>query len=243
MKLVEVDDLRAEYGNRIILDGVRMDVTGGEIMVIAGASGCGKTTLLKQIIGLLKPAAGVVRLFGESILNLDEKEFNTLQKKTGMLFQNGALLGSSTVGENVAIPLFQHTGLPDRIVWRIVRKKLEMVGLSDSIHRLPTELSGGMRKRAALARAIAMDPPLLLADEPSAGLDPVMMKSLDQLLLKLRDTLGMTMVIVTHETSSIRRIADRITFLSGGKVIFTGSLEEGLKTEIPELANFFKLNS
>jgi len=237
--VIEVNGLRAEYGDKVILEDVSMDVRQGEIMVVVGGSGCGKSTLLKQIVGLLEPAAGTIRVLGKDLAGLGERELDVLHESMGMLFQNGALLGSATVEENVAIPLLLNTSLPESVVKKIVLKKLDMVGLAAALHKLPTELSGGMQKRAALARALALDPLILLADEPSAGLDPVTLKSLDKLLLDLREMLGMSLVVVTHEVSSILRIADRITFLADGRVIFAGTKEEIAGTTERRVADFF----
>ncbi|MDZ7722709.1 MAG: ATP-binding cassette domain-containing protein [candidate division KSB1 bacterium] len=208
--------------------------------VIIGSSGCGKTTLLKHLIRLYLPWSGSIQIFGREITDMDEPEFNELLLSIGVLFQNGALLNSINVAENVAIPLEQHTNLPYRIIERLIRVKLNLVELNHAFLKLPSELSGGMRKRAALARAIALDPALLLCDEPSAGLDPVTLEALDQLVLKMRDELGMSIVIVTHDLASIYRIADRVLFLDDGKVLFEGTLKETLDCGIDKVNAFFK---
>jgi phospholipid/cholesterol/gamma-HCH transport system ATP-binding protein len=194
----------------------------GEITVILGESGCGKTTLLKAIVGLLRPGSGEVVVFGEPTGQLDEAGWARVRRRTGMLFQGGALLNSMSVLDNVSIPLQQHTELSPDLVAIVARSKLALVGLDGAEQRLPSELSGGMRKRAALARALALDPELLFFDEPSAGLDPVTAAELDRLVLSLRARLGMTLIIVTHEPASIRRLADRIVFLDEGRVIYDG---------------------
>jgi phospholipid/cholesterol/gamma-HCH transport system ATP-binding protein len=173
------------------------------------------------------------------IQDLDEDEFIQLRRKIGVLFQNGALLNSISIAENIAIPLEQHTGLSPELINYIVKLKLQLVGLENVLTAIPSELSGGMRKRAALARAIALDPIILFADEPGAGLDPVTLASLDHLLMFLKKNLGMTMIIVTHEVNSINRIADRIVFIHKGSVIFIGTPEEALNSELPEVKNFF----
>ncbi|MDP8240168.1 MAG: ATP-binding cassette domain-containing protein [Candidatus Hatepunaea meridiana] len=239
--LARVTNLTAAYQDRVVLENVSLDVIPGEILVILGTSGCGKTTLLKHFIGLMKPAEGNVELFGEDWWLLDEPERESIIQRIGVLFQNGALLGSRSMGANVAVPLEQHTNLPDTVIDRVVKMKLRKVGLRGMEKLLPSELSGGMRKRAALARAMALDPPLIFCDEPSAGLDPATTYNLDRLLLDLRDNLGLTMVVVTHETASIRRIADRIAFLDEGKLIFTGPLEDALTTDIEPVSEFFKM--
>ena len=201
--LASVENLTAAYGERVVLDNVTLDIMPGEVLVILGGSGCGKTTLLKHFIGLLRPVEGRVELFGEDWWNLGEHDREIVIQKIGVLFQNGALLGSRSLAANVAIPLEQHTNLPDEVINRVVQLKLRQVGLQQAGNRLPSELSGGMRKRAGLARALALDPPLVFCDEPSAGLDPATTYSLDKLLLDLRDNLGLTLCVVTHETASI----------------------------------------
>ncbi len=224
--VIEVRNLVTHYGDRQILKGINLDVYAGEIMVIMGGSGSGKSTLLNHLLGLLRPTAGTIRLFGEDINRADPMRMQELRKKIGVSFQSGALLSSLSVGENIMLPLSEHTGL-DRTTMRImVRLKMEVVGLAGFEHLMPAELSGGMTKRAALARAIAMDPKLLFCDEPSAGLDPVVSSQIDQLLLRLRDAMGMTMVVVTHELESAFTIADRICVLDKGSIIALGSVEE-----------------
>ncbi len=237
--LARAIDLTAKYGERTILDGVSLDIKKGEILCILGGSGCGKTTLLKHYIGLLKPSSGSIEMFGKDWWGQDEPERELAQQKIGVLFQAGALLGSKTLATNVAIPLEMHTNLPDIVIERIVRLKLHQVDLDDAINRLPSELSGGMRKRAALARAIVLDPDLLFCDEPSAGLDPPTSQALDKLLLSLREGLGITIVVVTHEIASIKRIADRIAFLDKGKLIYEGPLQKALDEGVKPVVEFF----
>ncbi|HDP97893.1 MAG TPA: ATP-binding cassette domain-containing protein [bacterium] len=238
-RIIEISNLTAQYDGETILEDISIDIYRNDITVILGKSGCGKTTLLKNILRLYQPSQGKIKVFGQDITGMEESDFDQILVKIGVLFQNGALLNSIKVWENVAIPLEQHTDLPDSIIKRLVQKKLEMVELPFASNLYPAQLSGGMRKRAALARAIAMDPLLLFGDEPSAGLDPVTSLALDNLLLKLREFLNMTLVIVTHELSSIRRIADRIIFLDKGKVIFQGKLKEGENSDKPEVQQFF----
>jgi phospholipid/cholesterol/gamma-HCH transport system ATP-binding protein len=224
---LEVDHLKAGYGGKVVLDDVSMRVAAGEIRIVLGASGCGKSTLLKTVIGLERPMGGDIRILGDKVDWTQGRPSNDLMKRIGVLFQGGALLSSLTVGENVALPLRIHNpGLPLQVVDELVRLKLEQVKLGHAYAKLPNELSGGMRKRAGLARAIVADPDLLFCDEPSAGLDPVTSRGLDELLLELRDSLGITMVVVTHELDSIRTLCDRMTFLADGKVAFDGTLEE-----------------
>jgi phospholipid/cholesterol/gamma-HCH transport system ATP-binding protein len=237
---LRVEGLVARYGERTILDGVALTVRRGEVRVVLGGSGCGKSTLLKHCIGLLTPAAGSVRVLGEPLHALEGAARTALLRRIGVLFQYGALLGSITVGENVALPLREHTTLPEPVIAEMVRMKLAAVELSHAEHLLPSELSGGMRKRAALARALALDPELLFCDEPSAGLDPLTSAELDELILRLRDRFGMAIVVVTHELMSIARIADRALMLSSGHVIADGTLAEVRATRLPEVKAFFE---
>ncbi len=238
-----VVDLKAAYEETVVLEGINLEVRPREILTVIGGSGSGKTTLLKHLIGLIKPVAGRVELFGQDWWALDEPERDRILKKIGVLFQNGALLGSKTLATNIAIPLEQHTDLPEAVIDRVVRMKLRQVGLEAAYDRLPAELSGGMRKRASLARALALDPPLIFCDEPSAGLDPPTAYQLDRLLVDLRDNLGLTVVVVTHEVASIRRIADRVAFLEGGGMTFIGTLEEALTAESGSVKQFFEMEA
>jgi phospholipid/cholesterol/gamma-HCH transport system ATP-binding protein len=237
--IVEVDDLFINYGENKVLSGISLSVSASEIVAILGVSGCGKTTLLKAMVGLLTPEKGSVRLFGKEIKDLDSPETIDILKRVGVLYQNGALLGSMTVGDNIALPLEMHAKLSGNIVREIVQLKLTQVGLQGAAGLYPQELSGGMRKRASLARALALDPPLLFCDEPSAGLDPVTATGLDDLLLKLRQDLGITIVVVTHELASIRSIADTAVFLFKGGVYFQGKLSQALNTTSGPVFDFF----
>ncbi len=237
--IIKVKNLTAKYEDKTILDKINVEIFSNEITVILGKSGCGKTTLLKNIIRLYQPTSGTVEIFGKDVTLMEENEFNLILKKIGVLFQNGALLNSISIAENISIPLEQHTDLPRPIINRLIRNKLNLVELGHAFDLVPSQLSGGMRKRAALARAIALDPQILFGDEPSAGLDPVTASSLDDLLLKLRDILNMTMVIVTHELASIQRIADRIIFLDEGTVLFQGKFKDAQTSDIPSVKAFF----
>ncbi|MFZ0389272.1 MAG: ATP-binding cassette domain-containing protein [Calditrichia bacterium] len=238
--IIEVDKLTVEYDGREVLKEVSFKMFPEEITVILGKSGCGKTTVLKHIVGLQPVNKGQIRIMGQDIRKVNEEEMEELALKMGVLFQNGALLNSLTVRENVAIPLEQHTGFPEDLVDVIVRKKLQLVGLIQALFQYPSQLSGGMRKRASLARALALDPPLLFADEPSAGLDPVTLNALDHLLLEFKSKLGITILLVTHEIPSVIRLADRMVFLEEGKVLFEGSLEDGQNAGIEQIDDFFK---
>ena len=223
---IEVENLVTHYGRRKILDGVNTTVESGEIRVIMGGSGSGKSTFLWHLLGLLKPTAGTIRLLGRDITTISPQEMRALRKELGVSFQGGALFTSMTVGENVAMPLREHTELDENTIRIMSRLKLEVVNLGGFQDLMPAQLSGGMVKRAALARAIVMDPKLLFFDEPSAGLDPVVSAELDELILRLRDAMRMTMVVVTHELDSAFKIADRITVLDQGKVLMTGTVDE-----------------
>jgi phospholipid/cholesterol/gamma-HCH transport system ATP-binding protein len=238
--LIQVRNLVTRFGDKTILDHINLDIYPNEVTIVLGASGCGKTTLLKSITGLVKPAEGDIFVFGKPFTESDEKGYKESLKRMGVLFQNGALLNSLSVKDNVSIPLEQHSHLDKKMIEKSVAVKLSLVGLSHALHLLPSELSGGMRKRAALARAIALDPEILFCDEPSAGLDPLSSAALDKLILTLKKQFNMTILIVTHELASIHRIADRIVFLDEGNILFTGPLNEAKTCGIEAVEIFFK---
>ena len=239
-KVIEVRDLVAHYGERKILDGVSMDVYGGEIMVIIGGSGSGKSTLLRHLVALEQGTSGTVKILGRDPAALDAKEALALRKKIGVAFQGGALFSSMTVGENMMLPLYEHAVLDRTTMEIMVRLKLEVVGLAGFEDLMPAELSGGMVKRAAFARAVIMDPKILFCDEPSAGLDPVIAAALDDLLLRMREAMGMTIIVVTHELESAFRIADRITVLDQGRILLTGTTEELRETKSERIQNLLQ---
>lgn len=224
--VVEVTNLVTHYGSRKILDGVDMSVHKGEIMAIMGGSGSGKSTLLRHLLGLKKPTSGTVRVLGKDLAGISSKDMYALRREMGVAFQGGALFGSMSVGDNVSLPLREHTKLDENTIRIMARIKLEIMNLAGFEDLMPSELSGGMIKRAALARAVIMDPKLLFFDEPSAGLDPVVAAELDDLILKLRNALNISVVVVTHELASAFKIADRITMLDQGQVIFSGTVED-----------------
>lgn len=238
-KIIRVKGLNASIGDRDILRDISFDIYKNEITVILGGSGAGKTVLLKHLLGLYSVYAGSVRILGKDLRRIDERELKSLYLKMGVFYQNGGLLNSLTVSENIALPLEQHTDLSNDLITHAVSLKLKLVNLLDAYHRYPSQLSGGMLKRAALARAIIMDPPLLFCDEPGAGLDPISLAALDQLITDLREQLGMSVIIITHEVASILRIADRIIFLDQGKVVFYGTLKEALRSDNDQVHDFF----
>ncbi len=211
--IIIVDNLIGGYGDDIILDRVSFKVSEGEIFVILGGSGCGKSTLLKHLIGLIRPISGRIRIDGDDVTDPDDANFEKVLRKIGVLYQGSALFGSMTLGENVALPIKEYTGLPQKSVDTMVKMKLKLVNLEGYENYIPSEMSGGMRKRAGLARAMALNPKILFFDEPSAGLDPVTSAGLDKLIIQLNKILGTTMVIVTHELESIYNVAQRVIML------------------------------
>lgn len=240
-KVIEVNGLAASFEDTRVLTDVSFNAFKGDITVVLGASGSGKSTVLNHLLGLIPVEEGFVSVLGKDISKITEAEQINLYLQMGVFYQSGALLNSMTVGENIALPLKQHSSLPDSLINEIVYMKLGLVNLQQAFHMFPSQLSGGMLKRAALARAIVMDPPLLFCDEPGAGLDPISLASLDELILNLQKQLGITVLMVTHEVSSIMRIADRIVFLEDGKVAFEGSLKHALETDISSVRDFFSV--
>ena len=232
--------LTSVFGTRTVLQGVDLAIRRGEIFVVMGPSGCGKTTLLRHLCGLLPPRLGAVTVDGRDVYSAGPAELQALRRRTGLSFQGGALLGSLSVLENVALPLRENTALPERVVLATARMKLEMVGLLHAQHLLPSSLSGGMKKRAAIARAIALDPGIVFFDEPSAGLDPVTAAEVDNLICKLNQVFGITMVVVTHDLTSAYGIADRIVVLLDGKVAALGERDEVWHSQDPRIRDFIE---
>lgn len=237
--IISCENLVAGYPDKPILQDINLEFRKGQITVLLGGSGSGKSTLLKTIVGLLPPLAGRIRLFGQDVQGLDSREHSELLARTGMLFQYGALLGSRSVYENIALPLRERTDLPEAIIAEMIRIKLALVGLEGIEERLPSGISGGQRKRVALVRASILDPEVIFADEPSAGLDPVAAAGLDELLRNFQKLFDMSMVVVTHELDSIRTIADHIIMLEAGSVLAQGSYEELATSRAPSVRNFF----
>jgi phospholipid/cholesterol/gamma-HCH transport system ATP-binding protein len=238
---VEVRGLRSCFGANCIHEDLDLTVHQGEIVALVGASGAGKSVLLREIVLLLYPAAGSVRLFGESAIGLDEAAANRLRRRIGIMFQQGALFSSLTVEENVAVPLREQTDLPEPLIREIARLKVILAGLTpDAAIKYPRELSGGMLKRAALARALAMDPDLLVLDEPGSGLDPVSADALDELILDLHESLGLTVLMATHDLDTLWRVCHRVAFLGEKRVLGMGTMAELSRAEHPLLKAYFQ---
>jgi phospholipid/cholesterol/gamma-HCH transport system ATP-binding protein len=236
--VISVKNLVKNFGPRRILNGVSLDIYQGETLVVMGGSGCGKSTFLRHLIGSLKPDSGEVWMFGHDIAKASEDQMDDIRKKFGMLFQSGALFDSLSVGENIALPLREHTSLDDNVISIIVKMKLELVGLRGFENLMPAQLSGGMKKRVGLARAIVMDPKIIFYDEPTAGLDPVMTGVVDKLTMDFTRKLNLTSVVVTHDMGSVFRIADRIVMLHQGNVLQIGTPDEIKHSKNPLVQQF-----
>jgi phospholipid/cholesterol/gamma-HCH transport system ATP-binding protein len=236
--VISLRNLRVSYGEREILHGISFDVARGETLVILGGSGSGKSTLLRTLVGLEKPSAGEIWIKGKDLAKTSAAEMDEIRTKIGMSFQGGALFGSMTVGENVALPLREHTRLEDSTIEIMIRLKLEQVGLEGFEYYMPAQLSGGMKKRAAVARALAMDPEILFFDEPSAGLDPIIAAGIDELILQLKRAFRMTIIVVTHELASAFLIADRMLLIDKGNIAAIGTTEEMRSSAQPRVRQF-----
>lgn len=236
--VISVKNLTKSFGARRILNGITLDIHQGETLVVMGGSGCGKSTFLRHLIGSIRPDSGEVWMFGKDIAHSTPDEMDETRKKYGMLFQSGALFDSMTVGENIALPLREHTDLDDSIISIMVKMKLDLVGLKGFENLMPSQLSGGMKKRVGLARAIIMDPKIVFYDEPTAGLDPIMTGVIDKLIMDLTRKLQITSVVVTHDMNSVFRIADRIVMLHQGNVLQIGTPEEIKNTKNPTVKQF-----
>lgn len=238
--VIEVAHVATRFGQAVVHRDVSLTVLRGEVFAIAGGNGCGKSTLLREIVGLLTPSSGSIRIFGLDSRSLEEYDGRPVHRRFGVMFQHGALFSSLTLAENVAVPLREHTALSPRLIRDIVVAKIAMVGLPpDSASRYPNELSGGMRRRAALARAIVMDPELLFLDEPTAGLDPIIAAGFDDLVLSLKSLLGLTVVMVTHDLDSLWRITSRVAVLGNGTVLGVGTMQELSQSEDPVIREYF----
>ncbi|HIW78096.1 MAG TPA: ATP-binding cassette domain-containing protein, partial [Candidatus Bilophila faecipullorum] len=223
---IRLEHLRVGYGSRVVLDDINAVLPGGKITVILGESGGGKSTLLRHVIGLSRPMQGHILYGGQDLFALPERQFRRVRRRFGVLFQDGALLGSLTLAENVGLPLHEHTRLPKATIRATVLRILELVGLAEFADYYPNELSGGMKKRGGLARAIVTEPPLLFCDEPTSGLDPINAAQMDQLLLDMRRAYPyMTMIVVSHDLASVARVAEHVLVIRDGRVVFSGSYE------------------
>jgi phospholipid/cholesterol/gamma-HCH transport system ATP-binding protein len=236
--IISAADLRVKYGDREVLHGLTFDVAPGETLVVIGGSGSGKSTMLRTLVGLEKPSSGEVRIKGVDIAKAGAREMDAVRKRIGLAFQGGALIGSLSVGGNIALPLLEHTTLERSTIEVMVRIKLEQVGLSGFEHYSPSQLSGGMKKRAAFARAMALDPEILFFDEPSAGLDPITAAGIDDLILSLKKAYALTMVVVTHELASAFLIADRIILIDRGNIAAIGPAGEVRNSRQPRVRQF-----
>lgn len=237
--IIEVRDLVVKYGDRTVLDGINLDIRRGEVFVILGGSGCGKSTLLRNLVGLMNPYSGSILYEGKDFTKMHDEECTEVRKRIGMCFQGSALFNSITVGDNVALPLREHTKLPESTIDIMTKIKLDLVGLGGFERYMPAELSGGMKKRAGVARAMAMDPKIIFYDEPSAGLDPIVAAGLDMLIRKMQHTFNLTSVVVTHEMESVKLIADRVCMLERGRVVGIGTLDELRASDNPFVQQFF----
>lgn len=238
--VIEVTRLSTRFGDARVHEDVNLTVYRGEVFALAGGNGCGKSTLLREIIMLQKPTEGVVRLFGTDMASADEDERDAHLRRCGVMFQYGALFSSLTLAENIAVPLQEHTRLGKKLIREIAVIKIALVGLpADSAGKYPNELSGGMRKRAAMARAIALDPEILFLDEPSSGLDPVSAEGIDELILHLKELLGLTVFMVTHDLDSLWRVTDRVAVLGDRQILGVGTMEELSRLENPLVNPYF----
>ena len=236
--IIAASDLRVRFGDREVLHGLTFEVRHGETLVVVGGSGSGKSTMLRTLVGLEKPSSGQVLIKGVDIAKASDREMDAIRKRIGLAFQGGALIGSMDVGQNIALPLLEHTALEPSTIEVMVRIRLEQVGLSGFEHYSPSQLSGGMRKRAAFARAMALDPEILFFDEPSAGLDPITAAGIDDLMLSLKKAYALSMVVVTHELASAFLIADRIIMIDDGKIAANGPVEEVRNSQQPRVRQF-----
>jgi phospholipid/cholesterol/gamma-HCH transport system ATP-binding protein len=236
--IIGIRGLRKSFGPKLVLDSLDLDIVRGETLVVIGRSGCGKSVLLKHITGLVRPDAGEILFEGEDMTRFDRKKLFQMRMHFGMLFQGSALFDSMTVGENVALPLRKHSGLGDDEIARVVGEKLELVGLTGVQDQYPAEMSGGMKKRVGLARAVVMNPQVVLYDEPTTGLDPIMADVINELIRTLQRELKVTSVVVTHDIKSAYRVGDRIAMLHEGRIIHSGTPDEVRRTDDPVIRQF-----
>jgi phospholipid/cholesterol/gamma-HCH transport system ATP-binding protein len=241
MDLIQVRDVRTVFGNKVVHDGLNLTISEGEIYGIVGPSGCGKTTLLREMVLLQSFVGGSIEILGNKLENISEKKAQYLRRQWGVLFQFGALFSSLTLKENVALPLKEYTNLSAEMIDEIVKFKIDLVGLkAEDANLYPSEISGGMRKKAGLARALAMDPKLLFLDEPTSGLDPISAREFDDLILKLRSMLGLTIVMVTHDLQSIYDTLDKVAIIDEKKIAYEGTLKEVTSVKSEFIKTFFR---
>jgi phospholipid/cholesterol/gamma-HCH transport system ATP-binding protein len=239
-KAVEVQDVVTRFGDRVVHESVSLEVPRGKVSAIVGGSGSGKSTLLREIVMLHPVSSGSIRVFGEEITQMSELDAIPLRRRVGVMFQQGALFGDMSVLDNIATPLREHTSLSDELIDEAAMVKLALVGLEPKVARLlPSQLSGGMRKRVAVARALSLDPELLCLDEPSSGLDPITANALDELVLQLKELLGLTVLLVTHDMDSLWRVTDHVALLAEGRMVGSGTMEEVSGSDEPHLREFF----
>jgi phospholipid/cholesterol/gamma-HCH transport system ATP-binding protein len=238
--VIRIRGLRSAFGEQVVHEDLDLDVYRGEIIGVVGGSGTGKSVLLKAIVGLGKPTAGHIEVFGQSVLDATEKQLKTLERRWGVLFQDGALFSSLTVAENIAVPIKEYLKVPHDLMCEIIALKLSLVGLPpDTGVKYPSQLSGGMRKRASLARALALDPELLFLDEPTSGLDPIGANAFDELIKNLQQTLGLTVFMVTHDLDSLASVCDRIAVLADRRVLAVGTMADMLRQTHPWIRDYF----
>ena len=242
--VIEVDSIVTRFGTQTVHDGVSFSVPRGQIAALIGGSGSGKSVLVREIIGLLRPVAGTVRLLGTDVWSAPEADLMALRRRFGMLFQDGALFSSLTVAQNVATPLIEHAEVPAHLLGPLVRLRIALAGLPmEAATKMPSELSGGMRKRAAVARALALEPEILFLDEPTSGLDPITAREFDRLLRFLCDDLGLTILVVTHDLDTLLSIVDRAIVLARGKVIADGTVKDIMRVDDPWLQSYFRVRT
>lgn len=239
--IVEVSELTTRFGDHVVHDGVSLSVCRGEIFAIVGASGSGKSVMMREMALLQEPTSGTIRLFGEDVHAMDERRLRSIRRNMGVLFQSGALFSDLTVAENVMVPLREYTRLDERLMREVAALKISLSGLAPKAGALyPSQLSGGMVKRAALARAMALDPELLFLDEPGSGLDPVSTNALDALVRQLRNSQGLTIIMVTHDIQSLRNVADRVAFIGEGQLLAVASVDELSTSDLKAVREFFR---
>ncbi|NNF60559.1 MAG: ATP-binding cassette domain-containing protein [Gammaproteobacteria bacterium] len=238
--VVVMRDIVTRFGEKLVHDGISLDVYRGEVLAVVGGSGSGKSTLMREMVMLQAPTSGSVTVLGREVTGQSEVSLLPLRRRLGVMFQHGALFGGQTVLENVGVPLREHTELSSDLIDEVAVLKLRLAGLDPEVGAMsPSQLSGGMRKRAALARALALDPELIFLDEPSSGLDPVSADELDDLILQLKQLLGLTIVMVTHDMDSLWRVADRVLLLGGGRILGSGTMQELARSDEPAIQRFF----